>query len=332
MAFEDWRPAADRSVIRRRAGLLADIRAFFQARNVLEVETPTLSQFGNTDRHIDSLQSAEPVSGDSGLHESALSHSGLWLRTSPEYPLKRLLAAGVGDCYELGRVYRAGERGRWHNPEFTLLEWYRIGWSYRRLMDEVSALVRAVGGEAVNGWAEQRLTYRALFQQYTGIDPLTADPVALTRAARRLGLDSDGLDSSDCLDLILSLHIQPRLPADTLTFVYDYPAAQAALAEISERDPRVARRFELYLGPVEVANGYQELRNADEQEQRFDADLKARNAAGRTCPPVDRALLAALAAGLPQCAGVALGVDRLLAVIIGAEHIDQVLAFPLPRA
>jgi len=282
----------------------------------MEVETPMISQAGNTDPEIQSIRTDD----------------GGYLRTSPEFAHKRLLAAGSGDIFELGRVFRAGEAGRHHNPEFSLLEWYRIDVDYHRLMDEVAALVLHCGQGKFNCWPQQKLTYRELFLQYLEIDPVTASTEELISMATTHGVTKLDLDRRQWLDLLLSHFIQPALPDNSLTFVYDYPANQAALANIREDTPPVAERFELYLGQTELANGYQELTDAAQQQHRFENDNRQRRGQQKPAYAIDQNLLAALSTGLPECAGVALGVDRLLMVICGVESLDEVLAFPSSRA
>jgi lysyl-tRNA synthetase class 2 len=312
---EHWRPSAAAAALQARARLLGKVRGFFAARQVLEVETPVLSRSGNS---------------DPGLAQLRLADTGAWLRTSPEYPMKRLLAAGSGDIYELGRVFRAGEAGRHHNPEFTMLEWYRVGWSWRQLMGEVADLVRHCA--AGRDLAERRLGYRDLFLEHTGLDPFEATAKDLARYAAAAGLDAPELDRNEWLDLIIGTVIQPALPDHTLTCVYDYPADQAALAKIRNDSPPVAERFEVFLGQVELANGYQELTDAAEQRQRFVDENRLRAARGEQTAPLDEALLAALDAGLPECAGVALGVDRLLMFLENVNALHEVIAFPADRA
>lgn len=313
--------------LRLRARLNAAIRAFFAERGVLEVETPVMSEAGNTEPNIESFSTRFTGHVDAG---SPLR----WLRTSPEYPLKRLLAAGVGDCYELGRVFRNGEAGGRHNPEFTMLEWYRVGWDDRRLAEETIALVRQalalVGREA----SVQVTTYRQLFLDALGLDPLVAAEDALRGALGEVGVDPQGLMRDDWLDLLMTHRIQPYFPADRITVVHDWPASQCALARIREPatgDPPVAERFELYLGVHEIANGYHELNDAAEQRRRFERDNRVR--ARRNLPqlPLDERLLQALP-DLPDCAGVAVGVDRLLMAMRATPRIADVLAFEFARA
>jgi lysyl-tRNA synthetase class 2 len=320
----EWTPSAPIAALRHRAWLNRLIREFFHVRNVLEVETPILSAGGNTDPNIESLL----------LDWPAPAPQRRWLRTSPEYALKRLLAAGLGDCYELGRVFRAGEHGRRHNPEFTLLEWYRLGWDHHRLADEVLELVQgALGMVGRPEAAVERVSYRELFRREAGIDPFDGDADALAAVLAPYDVRADGLTRDDHLDLILTHVIEPRLAQrGGLTVVSDYPASQCALARVLPGEPPVAARFEVYLDGIELANGYHELADAAEQARRFEVDLAVRRTRGQALPAVDAHFLAALAHGLPDCAGVALGVDRLLMAMQGTTAIADVLAFPAARA
>jgi lysyl-tRNA synthetase class 2 len=311
---------ASESALRLRAALNRLIREFFEARGVLEVETPILSRAGNTDPAIDSWI-ARPA-GYPGVASS-------WLRTSPEYPLKRLLAAGVGDCYEMGRVFRAGERGRRHNPEFTMLEWYRVGWDHLRLADEVVELVQFALALVGRRATVHITAYRELFRRTVGLDPFTANNPELDAALVSFNVHGD-LDRDDRLNLLLTHAIEPEFPQDRITVVHGFPPSQAALSRVvpgSDGLPE-ARRFEVYLGPVELANGYHELADPEEQRARFELDLSRRQREGRAQPPIDEALLAALESGLPDCAGVALGVDRLLMAMLGIDRIADVLGIP----
>lgn len=311
-----WQPSTTAAGLRARARLLRDVRDFFAARNVLEVETPLLADAGNTDPAIEPERTAD----------------GAYLRTSPEFALKRLLAAGSGDVFELGRVFRKAESGRHHNPEFTLLEWYRTGFSYHQLMDEVAELVLRCGRGQFDRWPQRRVSYREWFQEALGVDPFSARVGTLSALAAEHGITEIDLEHKQWLDLLISHVIQPSLPAESLTFVYDYPADQAALAKVRPGDPPLAERFELYLGRHELANGYQELTDAGEQERRFVAENTERERHNLPVCEIDRRLLAALRHGLPECAGVALGVDRLLMAASGADSIAQVIAFPASRA
>ena len=263
--------AIDLAALRLRADINTAIRAFFAERGVLEVETPVLSAAGNTEPNIEGFQARFTGHVDAG---SPLR----WLRTSPEYPLKRLLAAGVGDCYELGRVFRNGEAGGRHNPEFTMLEWYRVGWDDRRLAGETIELVQQALVRC-GRQADVRLTpYRDLFLDGLGIDPFTASLEQLQAPLASIRIDGEGLGRDDWLDLLMSHHLQPAFPADRITVVHDWPASQCALARIRDGDPPVAERFELYLGAFELANGYHELNDAAEQRARFERDNRVRAA------------------------------------------------------
>jgi len=321
----DWRPSADLDALRLRARVYAAMRGFFADRGVLEVETPVLSEAGNTEPNIDSFTTAFSGHRDAG-------RAMRWLRTSPEYPLKRLLAAGIGDCYELGRVFRNGEAGGRHNPEFTMLEWYRVGWDHLRLIEETIELVQQALALVGRRAALLSLTYRDLFEQGLGLDPFAATDAELRAPLAGIGIDHDGLSRDDWLDLLMTHLIQPRFPADRITVVRDWPESQAALARIRRDDPPVAERFELYLGPVELANGYHELSDAAEQHARFLHDNRRRGQRGMIEVPLDARLVDALAHGLPDCAGVALGVERLLMVLRDTPRIADVLAFDFARA
>jgi len=310
--------------LRLRAWLNRLIREFFHQRNVLEVETPVLSVAGNTDPNIASF-SLEFGGRTDGAPRTR------WLRTSPEFPLKRLLAAGVGDCYELGRVFRDGEAGGRHNPEFTMLEWYRVGWDHQRLIDETVELVRAALALVGRDADVSKTSFRDLYRDRLGIDPLLATLDELRDAGAGIAIDGEGLNRDDWLDLLMTHKLQPSFPRDQLLAVHDYPASQSALARVREGDPPVAERFELYLGPLELANGYHELNDATEQRRRFERDQSARHERGAVVPPLDERLLEALPA-LPDCAGVALGVDRLLMALLDTQRIADVLAFDFTRA
>ena len=315
--MQPWRASADLSILRVRAQLLERIRSFFRNRNVLEVTTPVLSRAGNTDPNLESYQT---------------SRASAWLRTSPEFFHKRLLASHGRDIYEMGPVFRQGEAGLHHNPEFTMLEWYRVGWDYRELAEEVVALVRMAGDGRFDDWPAKALSYQELFQHYTGLDPHTVDSGALAERCREYFPQADSLSRNELLDLLLTHDIQTRLPPQGITTVFDYPPAQAALARVQPGSPPLAQRFEIYLGRQELANGYQELTDAGEQRRRFQKDNEQRREAGLSAVEMDENLLAALVHGLPECAGVALGVDRLLMAIAEAESIAEVIAFPSSRA
>jgi len=317
MSDNTWGPTASLDALRRRAALLADIRHFFAAREVLEADVPAISRRATSDPHIDSI--TVDCNG-----------APAYLATSPEFGLKRLLAAGLGDCYSLAKAFRQGEAGGRHNPEFTMLEWYRCGWDDRRLMGEVAELLSGLLGiERV-----QSLSYRELFQRELGLDPHGATDKELRDcAARVIELAFEPADRDESLDLLMSHHLEARM-GDGITLLYDFPASQAALAKVIEDDAGtpVARRFEAYVGGMELANGYWELTDAAEQQRRFAADHRYREQRGLPRYPFEERLVDALAVGMPDCAGVALGVDRLLMLAGGYRRIDEVIAFPIERA
>ena len=307
--------AAGRAVLRERAALYRDIRTFFQQRDVLEVETPLLCSAGVTD------PSLEPLVVERGESIATVRY----LQTSPEYAMKRLLAAGSGPIFQIARAFRDGEAGTRHNPEFSLLEWYRPGFGHHQLMAEVAELVHAcLGPRTVSYHA-----YRQLFLDTLGLDPFTAHTDALrARAARDIDLGALSGGRDMWLDMLMSHLVEPQLAGRGLCFVYDYPPTQAALARIVERGGTpVGERFELYVDGLELANGYHELCDAAEQRARFEADNRRRREYGQPQQPLDEYLLAALDSGLPDCSGVALGLDRLLMLRTGIEDIRQVLAF-----
>ncbi len=317
-----WRPSAAIDTLRRRAALLQSAREFFRERGVLEVETPVLLSATVTDPQIASLQVdlAPPR----------------YLHTSPEYPMKRLLAAGSGDIYQVCHAFRAGERSRTHNPEFTLIEWYRSGFDLQQIMAETAALIArllAMPGDTALGL--EFLEYNDAFRRELGCDALATPTPQLAQLCAIHGLAAQAIDSAerdDLLDFLIATQVGPRLGAGKITCLHHYPASQAALAQLDAADPRTALRFEVYVHGLELANGFVELAHADEQQARFTADRAQR--ARRRLPDVeaDARLLAALAAGLPDCAGVALGFDRVAMLATGATTIDEVMAFPWERA
>ena len=315
----DWTPGASLDILQQRAGLLARIREFFAARQVLEVETPLLSRSTVTDVFIQSLSVSSPSAG---------SPEPFFLQTSPEFAMKRLLAHGSGPIYQICKAFRYDEVSRCHNPEFTMLEWYRPGFSMDELMDEVEQLLR----ELLACGPIPRIPYRDLFEQHLGVDPHRARAAELRDLLReQMELASEDLSTTDCLQLLMSTRIEPQLAE--YCFVHDYPVAQAALAELRQDDSgqAVACRFELYGQGMELANGYQELTDSREQRQRFEADLATRRRLGLPTYTPDHKLLAALEHGLPRCAGVALGVDRLLMLHCQLPDIEQAISFSLPR-
>ena len=313
-----WKPRASIDLLRQRARLYQTLREFFYARNVLEVETPLLSEYATVDPHINSL--ATQVMG-----------RPYYLQTSPEFYLKRLLASGSGDIYSLAKVFRQDEKGRRHQPEFTLLEWYRLGWDEHQLMDEVIALLTG----CIPKLACRKISYRQLFLDCLGFDPhsislfdikkITKEEIAKDTIASHF--DADQKDT--WLDLLMTHCIEPNIKNE-LVAVYDYPASQCALAQLGKNDQQqiIARRFEIYVNGVELANGYFELTDAKEQKKRFEKDCCDRNNNGLVELPYDEAVIEALESGLPSCSGVAMGVDRLLMLMSNADTIGDVIAFP----
>ena len=327
-SLADWRPGAGLDTLQLRATLMARIRRFFHERGVLEVDTPLLATAATTDPAIESFHTR--YSGP-----AAAAGRPLFLGTSPEFFMKRLLAAGSGPIYQLAHVCRNGEYGVRHNPEFMMLEWYRPGFDHHALMDEIDALLAEVLDGIVDYPGARRITYRDWFVEGAGLDPWLDTTTALRQfAAERLGEENlpalDEADRDGWLDLIVTHWLEPRCehPAQ---FVYDYPSSQASLARVREGQYPVAERFELYLDGVELANGFHELTDASEQQQRFEADNHRRVQRGQAEMPVDTALIAALRHGLPDCSGVALGFDRLLMFAAGAASIDEVMPFGLSR-
>ncbi len=325
---QDWPPTATLAQLRLRGEILSRIRAYFQSRQVLEVETPLLSVAGATDPAVHSFET-RPQQGDDDTG------STLYLHTSPEFPMKRLLAAGSGPIYQICKVFRQGEHGRLHNPEFTMLEWYRPGYDHHDLMDEVEALLRVVLEGLMDFPVAHRCTYRELFQRYVDVDPFRDDVSLLQCRIREQGLELPlglGDEQTDpWRDFLLTHVIEPRLPKQPV-FVYDFPVNQAALARLRPGDPPVAERFELYVNGVELANGYHELTDSEAQRERIERDVKVRQKAGLPYVPTDQRLLCALDAGLPDCAGVAVGIDRLIMMAAGASSIREVMSFPADRA
>jgi len=310
-------PTAHPQTLHKRAAIINKIREFFAQHNVLEVETPILGHATTTDPHIQSL-SCVPMAGQPSLY----------LQTSPEYHMKRLLAAGMGSIFQICKAFRAEEQGSFHNPEFTLLEWYRIGFDHHNLMDEIEILLRRILACA----KAQRYTYQEIFIKYLQLDPLVVTVNDLKSLAIDNQLNDPGLwDDKDAWLMFLFSHLlEPQL--QNLTFVYNFPAGQASLARINTDDPRVVERFEVYFRGVELANGFHELTHATEQRQRFHHDCLLRKKLGYPDIAIDEKLLQALTHGLPDCAGVALGIDRLVMLSLDLKSIADVVAFPFLRA
>jgi len=318
---DDWRPTATLETLRLRAQLLARVRSYFEQTGALEVETPVLVRAAVTDVHLESLQVRRGDGARVGF-----------LHTSPEYAMKRLLCAGSSDIYQVAHVFREGERGRRHNPEFTMVEWYRLGIDHFALMRDVEALLRALLEPLRGLGPTAHVTYAEAFESALGVNALTATTAEIVAALLRAGVDvPDALrdDRDGLLDLGMATHVTARFPDDRITFVRDFPASQAALARVTGS---VAARFEAFWGELELANGFHELGDAAEQARRFAADAASRRARGQPARESDETFLAALAAGLPPCAGVALGFDRIVMIATGAGRIDDVIAFPIERA
>lgn len=308
----EWKPGASLAILQKRAELLARTRAFFAERRVLEVETPLLASSTVTDLAIESFQVGQR-----------------YLQTSPEYAMKRLLAAGSGPVFQICKAFRQEQAGRLHNPEFTLLEWYRPGFDWRQLMDEIAELLETL----LEVSDIPRFSYASLFQQALDVDPHSLPSEELARLARmKIDLGKAHFSDTDYLQMLMHHCIEPSLPE--FCFVYDYPAEQAALAvtEQDEEGRMVARRFELYGRGMELANAYQELTDAEEQRRRFKAENARRRQQGLVEKPLDEKLLAALASGMQDCAGVALGFDRLLMLACDCNSLDEVISFADDRA
>lgn len=286
-----------------------------------------LCRYTVTDPHLTPFESRfAPAAGGSTL----------FLQTSPEFAMKRLLAAGCGSIYQICKAFRNEELGRWHTPEFTLLEWYRVGFSLDKLIDEVDALLGRLAGEHIALATAERQTYRELFLQHVGADPILGDFRQLDQCARRLGVPEAselcGSERSIWLDLLFSYAVQPHLGRGRISFVEDFPACLPSLARRKPDEPDLVERVEVFLEGIELANGFHELADADEQQQRFEADLDALRGRGGARRSPDHRLLAALRSGLPDCSGIAMGLDRLLMILTGAADIAEVLSFSFADA
>lgn len=316
LSNNDWRPSSDIAALQSRAAMYRQIREFFAERGVLEVETPLLCECAVTDPYI-----------------QAFSAEGKFLQTSAEYAMKRLLAAGSGSIYQLSKVFRLEEAGNMHNPEFTMLEWYRVGFNLEQLMQEMDDLLQT----ATNCPSAHKVTYLQLFMDMLGINPHTADIATLQKCALENDINLTpqaliGLTVTDWLQILMSHLIEPKLTGSSPWIVYDFPMAQAALAQVVQKEYMVAARFEVYAGGIELANGYYELQDATEQAKRFQSDNLKRSENGLRIMQPDTRLLAALESGLPECSGVALGIDRLLMWKLQAKSIANVLSFTILNA
>lgn len=318
-----WKPSADLENLRQRARVFKLIRDFFYARGVMEVETPLMCHTSVTDPFIQSIPALFQANPNADEQR-------YYLQTSPEYAMKRLLAAGSGPIFQITKAFRQGEIGRFHNPEFTMMEWYRPGFDHHALMDEMDELLQLVLGTP----PARRQSYAQLFQHYLGIDPHQASLSQLAECAGtvKISVASEVTDRDTWLNLLMSHCIEPQMSNDLPCFVYDFPASQAALARIQPGNPPVASRFEVYFRGIELANGFHELQDATEQRRRFEKNQSQREELGLNHMPIDELFLGALENGLPDCAGVALGLDRLLMLATQSEKIADVLSFDFTRA
>lgn len=316
----DWRPTASLETLRKRAEFLATIRQFMADRQILEVETPILSSSGNTDPNIESLSTLvqRPDKTDTQTY---------YLHTSPEFAMKRLLAAGSESIYQICKVFRDDEFSKLHNPEFTMLEWYRPGFDYHDLMDEMSNLLSFLGFET-----PEKVSFQELFQSSTKLDPHQTNFEILGREAKIRGLQSEGLSKADLFDFIISDILDKELKGAKSLFLYDYPACMSALARLSDTEPKVAKRFELIIKGIEIANGYDELIDPKEQRLRIESDINQRFQKNKTEIHADERLLHAMDSGLPNMAGVAVGLDRLFMLSLGKSEISEVMAFSITNS
>jgi lysyl-tRNA synthetase class 2 len=327
LSAADWQPTCSIEFLRQRAEVLRQIREFFRARDVLEVETPLLSQAIGTDPQLAFFFT------EFDFHPL---RQTLYLQTSPEFAMKRLLAAGSGSIYQICKAFRNGEAGRFHNPEFTMLEWYRIGFRLPDLMDECEALIGSVFAGIKTLEPAERLSYCSLFADYTGLDAADFSPADYRAYAEASGFAEAvaicGDDHATWLDFLFSHRIQPHLGSGRLCMVYGYPACQSSLARLNECNPQITDRVELFIDGVELGNGFFELSDPEEQNRRFEREIAARQQQHLPAAVKDERLLAALRSGLPDCSGIAIGIDRLLMVLFGKPSIEDVVSFPVNRA
>ncbi|MGZ5012842.1 MAG: EF-P lysine aminoacylase EpmA [Methylobacter sp.] len=324
--LQDWRPTCGIEHLRLRAQMLADIRKFFTDRSVLEVETPLLGHCIGTDPQLDFFTTEYCLSPR---------RQTLFLQTSPEFAMKRLLAAGSGSIYQIGKAFRNGESGRFHNPEFTMLEWYRVGFTLPQLMNEIAELIEGLfSGQSLQ--ETQRISYQDIFVSFAGLDPLVFSYQDYCAFARECELpeavDICGQDHALWLDFIFSHKVQPHLGENALCMVYGYPACQSSLARINKKNPQIVDRVELFINGIELGNGYYELTDSEEQSRRFDKELAIRHSHQQPPAAKDQRLIGALLSGLPECSGVAVGLDRLLMLLSGSASIDSVLSFSIHSA
>ena len=319
-----WQPSATFKILAERARIIASIREFFSTRGVLEVETPVLSHATVTDPHIESIPAVFKLLGSS--HQEIC-----FLQTSPEYAMKRLLAEGSGSIFQITKAFRQGEMGLLHNPEFTMLEWYRVGFDHHALMDEMDLLLQTI----LKTPPAKRYTYHAIFEEQVNVNPHAATVETLKEKIKQYAIHYENEkceEKSTWLDILFSHVIEPKLKGATPFFIYDYPITHAALAKVRDENPPVASRFEVYVNGVELANGFHELQDAKEQHDRFEKDLFYRKENNLSKVPFDERFLSALSSGLPDCSGVALGVDRLIMLALGESVLSSVLSFSFDRA
>ena len=323
----EWQPTCAIDVLRLRAQVFNSIRCFFSERDVLEVETPLLGHTCGTDPQLDFFTTE---------YIAYPQRDTLFLQTSPEFAMKRLLAAGSGSIYQICKAFRNGESGRFHNPEFTLLEWYRVGFTLSELMDEISELIESLSLGFLSLNTTQRFTYQDVFERYTGLNPLTFSYSAFSAFALANGkpeaLNICGCEHGLWLDFIFSHYIQPYLGESALCMIHGYPACLSSLARINNIDSLISDRVEVFINGIELGNGYYELIDAQEQNKRFEEEIAIRLQNNRPVTVKDKNLIAALEKGLPECSGVAIGLDRLMMVLTGSLTINDVLSFPIHRA
>lgn len=317
-----WKPSAPIKNLLQRAKIMTEIRKFFTERGLIEVETPVLSEFGVTDVHLSTFKTEF-------IAPFAEQSKTLWLSTSPEYHMKRLIAAGSGAIFQICHVFRNEEGGNKHNPEFTMLEWYRPHFDMYRLINEVDNLLQQI----LDCPPAESLSYQFVFQEYVGLDPLSCERKELIAKAHAHNFPCcDDEERDTLLQFLFSEIVEPRIGEDRPVAIYHFPASQAALAQVSPEDHRVAERFEFYYKGLELANGFNELTDAKEQQNRFERDNRQRERMGLPQQALDSRFLSALQAGMPNCSGVALGIDRLMMIALGEEQISQVQAFSIQNA
>jgi len=316
----DWQPSIQRDILISRASLLESTRNFFKQKRVLEVDTPTLSRGTITDVYLEALSTS--------VATVESKKTNYYLQTSPEFAMKRLLAAGSGSIYQICHAYRDDELGKYHNPEFLMLEWYRLDFTHIDLMHEMSELLVYL----LDCKPAETISYQQLFIDILNIDPLLASDQELQNAVTNKVKGPNLACRDQLLQCLFASLIEPFIAQERPLIVKDFPASQSALARLSKSDPRVAERFEVYFKGVELANGFHELKDPSEQRQRFETDNKERLAQGKAVKPIDERLIAALSSGLPDCSGVALGLDRLLMIKLNKSSITEVLPFPIDIA